>query len=157
MLPEFTLDIESIEKNWDSKESQDYVKKICEAASLGDIEDGIPVYNCDDTWFNMGVYKEAKKLTSITDYFEYGYCDNEESLKKYLQPLIEEENTRYYVCVHLMSMDYEKYYKNGSYINKDGVDTGDDYWYYIDEHPEMEIDQEWENNWLAFSIRKVAE
>lgn len=157
MLPEFTLDIESIEKNWDSEESREYVKDICEAVALGDIKDGIPVYRCQDMWFDMGIYKEAKKLVPLTEFFVYGYCDNEEALKKYLKPLIDLENTKFYVSVGLMSMDYEKFYKNGTYINKDGVDTNEDYWIYIDEHPEMKIDQEWENQWLTFSIRKVAE
>ena len=54
-----------------------------------------------------------------------------------------------------MSMDYEKYYKNGTYINKDGIDTGADYYNYIDEHPEMKVPQEIENKWICFTIRKL--
>ena len=54
-----------------------------------------------------------------------------------------------------MDMDYEKYYKNGSYINKDGVDTELDYYEYIDEHPEMEVPQDVENKWITFIIRKL--
>ena len=157
MLPELTVDKEFVDKNWNDEDSRKYVKSICEAVALGKLEDGIPVYRSDDNWLEMGVYKEAKKFVPLSDYFEYGYCDNEDALRKYLQPLIDLPDERYYVHVYRIDMDYEKYYKNGSYINKDGVDTETDYYEYIDEHPEMKIEQEWPGKWLAFTIRKIAE
>ena len=154
MIPELTLDLEVIKKGWKKKEDQDFVKKTCEAVTLGELEKGIPVYLCDDSWIGLGVYKESKKVVPVPEFFEYGYCDTQEALIKYLRPYIESQEA-YFVSTHLLSRDNEKYYKHGSYINKDGQDTGNDYWDWVDEHPEDEDLQEWEDSWLAFSINKI--
>lgn len=153
MLPELTPDTEYIQSNW-PEDCWKEVEKIIEAVALDKLEYGIPVYSCEDYWVKLGVFKEFNGMAPMSDYFEYGYCDTQESLRKYLQPLIESEEN-YFVTVGGMSMDNEKYYKQGTYINKYGVDTGEDYWPYIEAHPEMKIEQEFNNKWLTFSIRKL--
>lgn len=83
---------------------------------------------------------------------DYGYADTEVAVEKYLQSYKDDPETEYFVELGLMSMDYDKYYKNGSYINEDGVDTGEDY-YNIDF--EVEPTQEYEDKWVTFAIHKL--
>ena len=59
---------------------------------------------------------------------DYGYADTEAAVEKYIQDYIDDPDP-YFVEVGLMNMDYEKYYKNGPYINEDCIDTGRDYCY----------------------------
>ena len=82
---------------------------------------------------------------------DYGYADTEAAVEKYLQKYIDEPNESYFVEIGLMSMDYEKYYKNGSYINEDGEDTDMDYWDYWDDS-DNEPTQEYEGKWVTFSV-----
>ena len=152
MIPLLTVDKEYIDSNWESKESADWVKDYCKVILAGD---EIPVYRCDDNWVRMGVFVEYKDVERVHIFSEYGYCDTEESLVKYLRKYMEDEENDYFVEVGGMSMDWEKYYKNGSYINKDGVDTGRDYYDYIDENPDMKIDQDVEGRWFTFVIYKL--
>ena len=151
MIKELTIDTKFLHANW-PEESWDEVTNICEAICINKDCD-IPVYQCDDSWVKTGIYNESKKI--LESLCEYGYCDTEDALIKYLQKFKDDAENAYFVEVHLMSMDYEKYYKNGSYINKDGIDTEDDYYAYIDEHPEMKVEQDYENNWIKFTISKI--
>ena len=82
---------------------------------------------------------------------DYGYADTEAAVEKYLQNYIDDPDP-YFVEVGLMSMDYDGYYKNGSYINEDGVDTGEDYY---DIEFETEPTQEYEGNWVKFSVYRL--
>ena len=150
MIPLLTVNEEYIDSNWETKESADWVKDYCSVMMAGG---KIPVYQCDNNWVRMGVFVEYKDVDR--DFHEYGYCDTEESLVKYLKKYVEDGENNYFVEVGGMSMDYEKYYKNGSYINKDGVDTGRDYYDYIDENPDMKTDQDVEGRWFTFVIYKL--
>lgn len=154
MIPKLTIDTKAVSKTWEGdKDSIKWVKNHCHVAFATNSD--IPLYTCDDTWVYMGVFKEYKKVCPPSECFIYGYCDTEESLVKYLQKYVDDKENNYFVNVGSMSMDYEKYYKNGSYINKDGVNTETDYYEYIDEHPEMEIPQDIEGKWLTFVIYKL--
>ena len=105
----------------------------------------------------LNVYNEFNKLvTSKYSAYNhiYGYCDTEDALIKYLKKFID-DNDSWFTSVNLMSMDYEKYYKNGTYINKDGIDTNKDYYDYIDEHPDMEVSKDYDNNWIHFVIYRL--
>lgn len=154
MIPELTLNLEEIKKVWKTKKNQDFVINLCEARALGN---DIPIYTCDDNWIELNVYNEFNKLAT-PKYSEenhiYGYCDTEDALIKYLKKFID-DNDSWFVSVSLMSMEYEKYYKNGTYINKDGIDTNKDYYDYIDEHPDMEVNQDYDNNWIHFVIYRL--
>lgn len=80
---------------------------------------------------------------------DYGYADSEAAVEKYLQDYINDPHTEYFVELDLMSMDYEKYYKNGSYINEDGIDTGRGYY---DIEFETEPTQQYKGYWVTFTI-----
>ena len=82
---------------------------------------------------------------------DYGYADTEAAVEKYLQNYIDDPDP-YFVEVGLMSMDYDGYYKNGSYINEDGVDTGEDYY---DIEFETEPTQQYEGEWVKFSVYRL--
>lgn len=153
MIPLLTIDTEFVNKNWESKEDIDFVMNHCDVVYAKDHT--IPLYYCDDNWVNMGVFKEYKKTVPISDFFESEYCDTEDALIKYLQQYVNDKENSYFVKVGSMSMEYDKYYKEGSYINKDGEDTGDDYYSYIEQHPEMEVEQDFENQWYTFNIFKL--
>ena len=156
MIPELTLDVESIEKNWKDKKDQEEVNKYCKAVRLcsdNDKSSLIPVYLCSDNWVGLGVYREYKKISESL--IEYGYCDREEDLELYLQSYLKDPDNNYFITVGFMSMDYEKYYKNGSYINKNGQDTNDDYWPYIDQHQDEKGRQQYPGKWITFSIHKL--
>lgn len=151
MIPELTLDIESITKLWNGNEdSIQWVKEHCKVFHTKNSD--IPLYICVDSFVDMGVYKEFKKTCPISEFFEYGYCDIEDALIKYLLPYAEDEENNYFVSIGSMPMDYEKYYKQGSYINKDGIDTNEGYYEYIIKHPEMKVSQDFENEWITFHI-----
>ena len=84
---------------------------------------------------------------------DYGYADTEAAVEKYQQNYIDDPDP-YFVELGLMSMDYEKYYKNGSYINEDGVDTGEDYY---DIEFETEPTQQYEGEWVKFSVYRLTQ
>lgn len=152
MIPELVIDKEFIKENWNTPEAAEETIKLLDQC-VGLKGSNFPVYMFQDMWFKMNVFKNFKQIEeSLCD---YGYADTEESLVKFLQTFADDKENNYFVYVDLMSMDYEKYYKNGSYINKDGVDTEMDYYDYIDEHPEMEVPQDFENQWIHFAITKI--
>ena len=150
MFPKLTLDKNSIKNNWKKQEDFDKVCEICKENSL---DDGTPFYTCDDYFVNLGVFNETKKIKESL--VEYGYCDTEDALIKYLEKFFKKDSKRYFLNIGLLSMDNEKYYKFGSYINKDGVDTEDDYWCWIDEHPEYSVQQQFDGYWITFSISEI--
>ena len=148
MIPLLNVDKEYIDANWETKESADWVKDFCEVILAGD---EIPVYKCDDSWVRLGVFVEYKDVERMSEFSDYGYCDTEEALVKYLRKY-DVEAGDYFVEIGGLDMDYEKYYKFGSYINKDGEDTGMDYYDYIDEHPEMKVEQDVKGRWIRFCV-----
>ena len=156
MIPELTLDIDSINYNWKESEDREWAKKYCDVITLNRSLVGdnyIPIYQCDNNWVDLGVFKEFKKCERIP--IKYGYCDREEDLYKFLQSYKEDKDNNYFIECSLMNMHYEKYYKNGVYINKDGENTHEDYYPYIDQNPNYKVDQQYPGYWIAFSIYKL--
>ena len=151
MIPLLTVDKKYIDANWETKESADWVKDYCEVILAGD---EIPVYKCDDSWVRLGVFVEYKDVERMSEFSEYGYCDTEDALVKYLRKY-DVEDGDYFVEIDGLDMDYEKYYKFGSYINKDGEDTGMDYYDYIDENPDMKVDQDVKGRWIKFCVYRL--
>jgi hypothetical protein len=152
MIPLLTVDKEYIDANWETKESADWVKDFCEVILAGD---EIPVYKCDDSWVRLGVFVEYKDVERMSEFSEYGYCDTEDALVKFLRTYDIDKDNMYFVEIGGLDMDYEKYYKFGSYINKDGEDTGMDYYNYIDENPDMKVDQDVKGKWIRFCIYRL--
>ena len=153
MIPKLTIDEEAVNKLWKEQDLIDKVKEFCTEVAIKD--NSLYVYSCDDDFVKMGVFKEYKDIENIDKFWKLGYCDSEDALIKYLQEYKNDPDNSYFIRVSLMDMDYVKYYKNGTYINKDGIDTHDDYYSYIEENPEMEISQDIENNWISFLIYKL--
>lgn len=152
MIPHLKINEKAIEEHWDTPESRkDTINLLNKVVHFDNTE--IYVYLFQDFWLKFGVFEEYSGIEQ--GFSDYGYCDTQDALIKYLQKYVEDKESDYFVNVGFMDMDYEKYYKNGSYINKDGVDTESDYYEYIDEHPEMEVPQDVENKWITFSIRKL--
>ena len=152
MIPKLELDKEFIKKTWENPEAEE-VERLTEVFELG--PEKIPVYPCQDTWIRCGVFKKFKDTIPTSEFFEYGYCDSEDILCKYLKSYLEDKDNNFFVHVGILSMDHSKYYKFGSYINKDGVDTGEDYYDWIREHPEDKDKQQFPNEWIMFSIVKL--
>lgn len=85
---------------------------------------------------------------------EYGYADSEEAIELYLKKYIEEPNQEYFIEIGLMSLDCEKWYKNGYYVNEKGEDTGTDYWsIYQTDH--LKEKRQYQNCWVTFSIYEI--
>ena len=152
MIPKLTLNLEKIKENWKNKEDQEHVIKICTVGSLG--KSKIPVLTGvnNSIFLELGVFNECRKVLDWG--IDYGYADTEEVLSVYLKKYLEGDK-RYLITTDLMPMDWEKYYKNGSYINKDGVNTEDDYYPYIREHPDMMIPQEHRNYWIQYTVSEI--
>ena len=87
---------------------------------------------------------------SVALILDYGYADTEAAIEKYLQQYINDPVNEYFIELGLMSKDYEKYYKNGTYINADGFDTGEDFYDIYD--GDFEPETQYENYWVSFTI-----
>ena len=154
MIPILTIDEESVSRNWQgNEESIQWVKNHC--APLHASNSTIPLYKCADEWVKMKVFNEFKETFPVTEFHEYGYCDTEEALTRHLEPYVNDRDSNYMVTVDTISMDNEKYYKFGTYVNKDGIDTNQDYYDYMDKHPEMKTEQDIKNKWITFAITKL--
>lgn len=155
MIPELIIDQENVKKFWpDPDKRKEALEIIGNSCVLKGTD--FPVHCFDELWVESDVFTNFKKFVDRLEFFQYGYGDTEESIAKYLQKYADDKENNYFVAITLMNMNYEKYYKNGSYINKDGVDTHDDYYPYIKSHPEMKVKQDFKNKWICFSIRKLA-
>lgn len=151
MIPHLTFDREAAKKAWpDYTEEQidNDIAKYAVAVNLSEHYD-VEAHVSDECFGNLGIYKEIKKLK--TSPLEYGYASTQDALAKYLSKYGEGPDKKYYIYAHMLSMDYEKYYKFGSYINNDGVNTGDDYDWDSDD------EQQFENEWIAFCVYEVIE
>lgn len=91
-------------------------------------------------------YENAKaKLTT-----NYGYADTEAAVLKYVQQFVDDPHDEYLLEIGLLSKDIEKYYKSGSYINSDGVDTEQDFYDIFEYGHEPETD--YENAWVKIAV-----
>ena len=76
-----------------------------------------------------------------------------DDVEKYLKQYVDDTERNYFVEVGIMSKDYENYYKNGTYINADGVDTGEDFYDIYDEGEEPKTD--YENAWVTVTVFEI--
>ena len=152
MIPHLTINENYVRKIWKGPDIN-YVIKRC---SEGKLDDGTPVHFCDVSWLGHangeGVFNEEKKI--VEHLVDYGYCDTEDALIKYLKQWNESEK-EYFVEICLLDMNNEKYYKYGSYINKDGVDTEEDYYPWIEQNPDYKVEQEYKDRWIGVAISQI--
>lgn len=149
MIPNLTIDIDSIHENWkEHPETWGDVEELC--AQIKICNGTIPAFQCGEEWIKLGCFKEFKGVDRKCKENDYGYCDSEEALAKYLQKYIDSPDN-FFVEVGLLDMEYEKFYKFGSYINADGVDTGNDYdW-------DSDAVQQYPGFWIRFNVTKLTE
>ena len=147
MIPKLTLDIEAIHENWkEHPESWPEIEKIYDLVKIGDGSIPAYPYHCAYIFIKLGVFKEFKNVADPS--YDYGYCDSESALIKYLQKYIESEEN-FFIEVGLLDMEYENYYEFGTYIDENGVDTEDDYdW-------DNEHEQQYPGFWIRFNVVKL--
>lgn len=147
MIVSIIPDKEYIEKTWkkDSKKIYEYIDTV----AIGD--DGTPYYYSHvDIWIDCGV---AKNLESKAKLITYSYANHSNHIDKYLEKY-KKDNETYIACLGVFSREYEKPWKHGYFIDKNGVQTGNDYWDYESTGKE---DEEWEYDdyFVNFLIFKV--
>lgn len=151
MFPNYEVDIDFIKENW--KNPDESVKIITERV-LVPVEDfkqvqvfyhGVEFFSCCFKGHHQNI--EVGNLKVV----KYGYALTAESIEKYLLENYADDENEYLVEVDLMSMDYEKYYKNGCFVDLDGNYTHRDF-YDLDDCDELEKKAQFENNWIMFRI-----
>lgn len=146
MIPKLTFTA----KSWPEENQKEAERIFGETIPLNGNKD-ILCYRIDPS----GVMFAYEGYEDHFPYMEkYGYADTEEAIEKYLKPYIEDPEKEYFIELGLMSKDYDKYYKNGYYINENGEDTGIDF-YDIYEDEESEPETEYENAWVTFVIYEL--
>ena len=143
MIPKLQFTAES----WPEEHREEVTKTFNKQFALNGNKD-IMCHPCNANCHIFAFKGYENYRTSLLD---YGYADTEAAVEKYLQQYIDEPNELYFVELGLMSMDYDKYYKNGSYINEDGEDTEMDYWDYWDNSDDKPT-QEYEGSWVKFTV-----
>lgn len=143
MIPKLEFTAES----W----SEEYRAEVVEALDKHFDLNGNEDIRCHPHNANGHIYAFKGYENYRASLLDYGYADTEAAVEKYIQDYIDDPDP-YFVEVGLMNMDYEKYYKNGTYINEDGIDTGRDYW---DIEFETEPKQEHEGYWVKFAVYRL--
>ena len=102
---------------------------------------------------HINAYKGYENRRAIIH--DYGYADTEASIEKYVQQFIDDPDNEYFIELGLMSKDNDKYYKNGTYIDENGIDTGKDF--YAIHNSDFNVESEYENSWVTVTIFKIVE
>lgn len=86
---------------------------------------------------------------------DYGYALTPEAVEKYILANYGDNNpNKYFIEVGLMSFDHEKPWKQGTYIDKDGNNTQEDY--YDVEGIEEEMKHPYiDNRFITFSVHDL--
>lgn len=145
MIPKLKLNLE----NWAPEHREDAKRVLDVDITINGNKDII----CHKRNANCHIecYHGCEKCKALI--YEYGYADTEAAIEKYLKQYIDDKEHNYFVEVGIMSKDYEKYYKNGTYIDANGIDTGEDFYelYDVDEEPKTD----YENAWVTVTIFKI--
>ncbi len=145
MIPKLKLNLE----NWDPEYREEVKRTLDHDIAINGNADII----CHKRNANCHIecYYGCENYTALI--YEYGYADTEAAVEKYLKQYVDDTERNYFVEVGIMSKDYEKYYKSGSYINADGVDTGEDFYDIYDGDYEPETD--YENAWVTVTVYEL--
>ena len=100
---------------------------------------------------HINAYKGYENCRAIIH--EYGYADTEAAIEKYVQQFIDDPDNEYFIELGLMSKDNDKYYKNGTYIDENGIDTGEDFYDIYKDGIEPET--QYKNSWVTVTIFKI--
>lgn len=147
MIPKLKLNLE----NW-KPELRENLKKTLDINIIINGNKDLIAHKIN-TNCHIQCYYGCENVTAILD--EYGYADTEAAIEKYLKQYMDDPEHNYLIEVGLMRKDYEKYYKYGSYINADGVDTGEDFYdlYNTDDEPKTD----YENSWITVAVYELVE
>lgn len=154
MFPRYEVDIDFIKKNW--KDPEKSVKDITERIlnPLSDFKQ-IQVFGPHVEFFSCCFKGHHQNThTGNLKMVKYGYALTVESIEKFLLENYADDENEYLVEADLMSMDYEKYYKNGRFVDLEGNYTGRDF-YQLDDCDELEKKAQFENNWIHFCIYDI--
>lgn len=153
MIPQLKINI-NVMKDWTDDQRETVYKFVTP------IKDLLPYYSYGE--FAEFCVKEGlfEGFNCSVMTHNYGYANTRESIKKYLKQFDDDTTKNYLVVLNIMDREYEKYYKNGSYINHEGIDTETDYWRYVENHPEEEnfidTDCKKDNFWITFVLYEIS-
>jgi hypothetical protein len=75
------------------------------------------------------------------------------SLERQIKNFLD-NNEPYLIEVGLTSIDYEKYYKQGPFINDYGKPVHEDYWDYVED---VDVNRDIEDYWITFHVYRLIE
>jgi len=152
MVGKFEIDDEVVELSWKGKRER---KNIYEWLNPFKEFVKYDVYGRSAELFAW-CFKGHVTANGNLKMIDYGYALDAGSIEKWLDANFANDENEYLVSCDLMSMDYEKYYKNGSFINQDGIDTGHDF-YDEKNYKQLEKQALVKNHWITvvvFDINK---
>ena len=100
---------------------------------------------------HINSYKGYENCNALI--YDYGYASTEASIEKYVQQFINDPHNEYFIEIGLIPKDYEKYYKHGTYIDENGIDTGEDFYDIYKDGIEPET--QYKNSWVTVTIFKI--
>lgn len=121
---------------------------------------GIPVYPSDSQYF-LWCYKGLEKAYCINgevpNYHDLptdnGYGLTFDSIAKYIKDNYGDDNPEeYFITWESIPMDYDKIYNFGSYVNLDGENTWDDFYYVEPDSKKLENKADIKNNFIVFNV-----
>ena len=121
---------------------------------------GISVYPSDSQYF-LWCYKGLEKAYCLNSEVpschdlptDTGYGLTFDSIAKYLKDNYGDNNPEeYFITWEPIPMDYEKIYKCGSYVNLDGENTWDDFYYVEPDFENLEKKADIKGNFIAFNV-----
>lgn len=147
MILELKPNIDKIKKYYDEKDAQLVLNLLSRIEEFN-----IPVYICNTRLWTDFV--KDYPYTKEPDTIDYFYGLNTESLEKYINTKYGDDNPNVYVVeAHLLSMDHEKYWKFGTFVDLNGINTDDDF-YSVDNWEELIDKAQIKNHWIAVSIEQ---
>lgn len=128
MIPELTINEDVLyergaERNIPREETENFVKRM----KGFNLTDNLHCYPMNTNCFNF-VYEEIPAGSRQPRLIDYGYAATSEAIEKYILPLYGDSDPQYYMVeINLIPKDYEKIYKEGTYINLKGEKTNRDW------------------------------
>lgn len=147
MLPELEIDIERVKKDYPQKEDQE---NITETLQKFDNFTSIPVFPVMAEYF-ANYFIGHENIDSDLEIVDYKYGLTIESIEKYITNEYSDDADEYLIVGTIMSMDYEKYYKNGTFVDLDGNATYEDF-YDIKNWEELKKKADFGNHWIRFTV-----
>jgi len=154
MIVKLEPNLEQIEKGWKTKKDRKVVLDHVHGIKLTEDFNHAYLQNTN-IYVALGIFKGYEDIRVQPKLEDYGYALTGEAIKKYvLSNFGDSDPTEYMLEISVMPFDYEKYYKNGSYIDLDGNDTGNDFFDQPD-YKELEKKAELPGYWISFTVLKL--